>query len=71
MRTIIKLVLSIILFIICIPLSAIGEQQNPALKIIVLAGLVGGLIAIWKYKPSEDNQNSKDDNDKHMLDKTN
>ena len=71
MRTVIKLILSIVLFIICIPLSAIAGAENPTLKVIVMAGLVGGLIAIWKYKPSEDNQNNIEDNDKHMLDITN
>ena len=71
MRTVIKLILSIVLFIICIPLSAVAGAENPTLKVIVMAGLVGGLIAIWRYKPSEDNQNNNEDNDKHMLDKTN
>ena len=71
MRTVIKLILSIVLFIICIPLSAVAGAENPTLKVIVMPGLVGGLIAIWKYKPSEDNQNNNEDNDKHMLDKTN
>lgn len=68
MRTVIKLVLSIVLLIICIPLSALANQENPTLKVIVMAGLVGGLIAIWKYKPDQKNN---DENDNHMLDKTN
>lgn len=70
MRTVIKLVLSIVLFIICIPLSAFAGAENPALKIIVMAGLVGGLVAIWRYKPSDEITNNDEDNDKHMLDKT-
>ncbi len=68
MRVIIKIVLSIVLFIICIPLSAMGNE-NPTLKLLVLAGLVGGLIAIWKYKPKDESED-KNDNDQHFLDKT-
>ena len=44
-------------------------NENPTLKIIVMAGLVGGLIAIWKYKPTDESED-KNDNDQHFLDKT-
>ena len=66
MRVVIKIILSFVLFVICIPLSALG-QETPPIKILVLAGLVGGLIAIWKYKPTEEKQ---EENDNHHLDKT-
>ena len=42
MRTVIKLILSIVLFIICIPLSAVAGAENQTLTVIVLSGLVGG-----------------------------
>lgn len=64
MKTTIKIVLTIVIFIVAIPIFDITKNV-PALKLILLAGIVGGVIAIWKSKPEE---NEKDN---HHLDKTN
>ena len=71
MRTFIKIVLTIVAFVIATPIFALAEKQ-PALKVIFLAGLVGGIVAIWKYNPNNHESaeiNKSTDQDKHQLNK--
>ena len=64
MKKAIKIFLTIIILIVAIPIFDLSKNV-PALKLILLAGIVGGVIAIWKSTPEE---NEKDN---HHLDKTN
>ena len=50
MRIVIKIILSLVVFIIATPISA-AAKEVPFLNLILVAGVVGGLIAIWKYNP--------------------
>ena len=64
MKTSIKIVLTIVIFIVAIPIFDVTKSV-PVLKLILLAGIVGGVTAIWKSKPEEKEK------DNHHLDKTN
>lgn len=64
MKTTIKIVLTIIILIVAIPIFDV-IKNTPVVKLILFAGIIGGVTAIWKSKP-EDNEK-----DNHHLDKTN
>lgn len=66
MKTAIKIVLTIVILVVAIPIFDVTKNV-PALKLILLAGIVGGVVAIWKSKPEEEVK----DKDNHHLDKTN
>lgn len=68
MKIIIKIILSFIALIIATPIFAIVKEV-PALKLVLLAGLVAGITAIWKYNPDKKNENKSNEIDKHQLDK--
>ena len=68
MRTIIKIVLIIGVFVVAIPLFAI-TKDNPILKLILVAALFGGIRAIWIYNPDKDKP-SNNEEDEHQLDKS-
>ncbi|NLT52473.1 MAG: hypothetical protein GXX85_16350 [Ignavibacteria bacterium] len=72
MRVVVKIILTIVAIIIATFLigalkSATGSESTDVLGLVIGAGLLGGIIAIWKYnsKPDENNQV-----DKHQLDKS-
>jgi len=73
MRVVLKIVLSFVVLMIATPISA-AAKQVPFLNLIVIAGIVGALIAIWKYNPDKKDQTTEvaksDDQDKHQLDKS-
>jgi len=66
MRKIVKIVLTFVVLIIATPIFEIAKT-NPILKLTLLAGIVAGITAIWKYNPNKDENNK---NDNHNLDKT-
>jgi hypothetical protein len=73
MRTVIKIILTIVALFIATPIFALTKEV-PFLKLILTAGLVGGLIAIWRYNPDKKSESTEvtktDDVDKHQLDKS-
>jgi len=73
MRIIAKIVLTILVFIVATPISVVAKEI-PFLNIILLAGIVGGIVAIWKYNPNKEkiNINKEIDNikDPFNLDKS-
>jgi hypothetical protein len=74
MRTIIKILLTIVAFIIAtffmgILNSTSGSSSPGILGIVLGAGLIAGIVAIWKYNP-ENNPETEDKNDKYKLDKS-
>lgn len=68
MRVVIKIVLSFVAFVIAIPIFAVTKEV-PILKLVLLAGLVAGITAIWKYNPDKKDENKSGETDKHQLDK--
>lgn len=71
MTTLVKIVLTLVALIIATFLmgvlkEATGDDSPGVMGLVIVAGLLAGLIAMWKYKP----RSAKDDNDKHKLDKT-
>lgn len=73
MRVVLKIVLSFVVLMIATPISA-AAKQAPFLNLILVAGIVGALIAIWKYNPDKKDQTTEvvksEDKDKHQLDKS-
>lgn len=67
-RVLIKIVLTFVALIIATPIFAVTKEV-PFLKLVLLAGLVAGIAAIWKYNPDKNNENKSDENDKYQLDK--
>lgn len=68
MKIIVKIVLTIIAIVVATFLigalnSATGSDSPGVLGLVIGAGLIGGLIAIWRYKPKEE------ENDQYKLDK--
>ena len=63
MRTIAKIVLTILVFIVATPIS-VAAKEVPFLNIILLAGIVGGIVAIWKYNPNKETINNNKEIDK-------
>jgi len=45
-------------------------KQVPILKLVLLAGIVGALYAIWKKEKVDGGENKQEDDDKHQLDKS-
>lgn len=68
MRILIKIVLTIIAFMIAVPFFAILKEII-ILKLVILAGLVAAITAIWKYKPNNDNDDKLKSIDNQQLDK--
>lgn len=73
MRVVLKIVLSFVVLMIATPISA-AAKQAPFLNLILVAGIVGALIAIWKYNPDKKDQTTEvaksDDKDNNQLDKS-
>lgn len=46
-----KVIVSVLVFVICLFLFAIGGAFTPILKSVVAIILVGSLIAIWRSEP--------------------
>jgi hypothetical protein len=73
MRVIIKIALTLLVFIIATPIS-VAAKQVPFLNLVLFAGIIAGIVAIWKYDPSKNSESSdieiSDNNDKHKLDKS-
>ncbi len=65
MKKPVKIILTIIILIVATPMMEVAKQA-PVLKLVLLAGIVGAFYAIWK----KDNDNDKEDDDKHQLDKS-
>jgi hypothetical protein len=63
MRIIAKIVLTILVFIVATPIS-VAAKEVPFLNIILLAGIVGGIVAIWKYNPNKKTINNNKEIDK-------
>lgn len=63
MRIIAKIVLTILVFIVATPIS-VAAKEVPFLNIILLAGIVGGIVAIWKYNPNKETINNNKEIDK-------
>lgn len=63
MRIIAKIVLTILVFIVATPIS-VAAKEVPFLNIILLAGIVGGIVAIWKYNPNKETNNNNKEIDK-------
>lgn len=64
MRTFIKIILTIAILMIGTPIFEV-VKNTPILKIALMAGLLAGIVAIWKYKPGKENNPS----DKQQLNK--
>lgn len=69
MTVIVKIVLTIVAFIIATfligALKAVTSSESPGvLGLVIGAGLIAGVVAIWKYKPT-----SAANKDIHKLDK--
>lgn len=72
MRVIIKIVLCIVVLIVATPISALAKQA-PFLNLILVAGIVGAFVAIWKYNPDKKDENESSEltkTDGHELDKS-
>lgn len=70
MKIAVKTILTIVALIIAIFLigtlnSVTGSDSPGVLGLVIGAGLIGGLVAIWRYKPKE----QESDNDQYKLDK--
>jgi hypothetical protein len=52
MNVILKIVLSIVAFIIAIPIFA-AVQEVAFIKLALIAGLIAGITAIWRYNPDK------------------
>ena len=73
MRTGIKILLTVIAFIIGgfligVFKAATGSETPGVLGLVIGAGLIAGITAIWKYNPDKE-QSKPEDKDKHILDK--
>ena len=68
MRTLTKIVLTIIALIITIPIFVI-TKETPILKLAIIAGLVAGVRAIWKYNPDKKVITKSEGLINHQLDK--
>ena len=68
MRTIVKIILTFVVLIIATPIFDVAKEV-PIMKLVLLAGIVAGIVAIWKYNPDKNDGNNTDDIDKHQLDK--
>ena len=73
MRIIVKIGLTIVTFLVSLPILALAREV-PFLKLILIAGLIAGITAIWKYNPDKKSESidvsKTDGEDKHQLDKT-
>jgi preprotein translocase subunit SecY len=75
MRTLMKIVLIFIAFIITAGIIVMlkGDSKSGIggpVGIIILFGFMAGARAIWKYNPNKDEQNQTNSNDNHKLDKS-
>jgi hypothetical protein len=72
MRTLIKILLTFAALVACTPIFAV-VQEVPLLKLVLIAGLIAGIRAIWKYSPEKTQQTTNDmtvpQADIHQLDK--
>jgi len=71
MRVIVKIILTIVAFIVATFLigalkSITGNDSTGVLGLVIGAGLIGGIIAIWRYNPKPEENNQID---KHQLNK--
>ena len=72
MRVILKVVLTIVAFFIAaffigIIKDSSGSQSSGVLGLVIGAGLLAGVVAIWKYNPDKNENSNISDN--HQLDK--
>ncbi len=68
MRTLVKIVLTVVALIVTIPIFAV-TKEIPILKLAIVAGLVAGVTAIWKYNPDKKITNKSENITNHQLDK--
>lgn len=68
MKVVIKIVLTFVALIVATPIFA-ATKDVPALKLVLTAGLLAGIIAIWKYNPDKPEEKKVNVEDKHQLDK--
>lgn len=68
MRILVKIILTFVVIIITALLNAVfmaaGESTTPVIRLIPATLMIGGIIGVWRYKPSKKNNDNKD------LDKT-
>ena len=57
MRIVLKIILSFVVLLIATPISA-AAKEVPFLNLILVAGIVGWLIAIWRYNPKTGGENA-------------
>lgn len=74
MRTIMKIVLIFIAFMITAGIIAVLKGGNKSgvggpVGIIILFGFMAGARAIWKYNPDQKDKNVSNSDDNHKLDK--
>ena len=69
MKKPVKILLTIIVLIVATPMMEVAKQV-PILKLVLLAGIVGALYAIWKKEKVDGGENKQEDDDKHQLDKS-
>jgi F0F1-type ATP synthase assembly protein I len=74
MRTIIKVFLTIVAFIIATFIMGVlndtsGSSSPGILGLVLGAGLIAGIVAIWKYNP-ENTPETEDKDDKYKLNKS-
>lgn len=74
MRIVIKIILTLVAFIIAtlfigVLNSTTGNSSPGILGLVLGAGLIAGIVAIWKYNP-ENKPESEDKIDKYKLDKS-
>ena len=72
MRIVVKIILTIVAIILATFLmgalkSSTGSESPGVLGLVIGAGLIGGIIAIWRYNPKTEDG---DQIDKHQLDKS-
>ena len=62
MRILVKLLLTILMFMIGVVLNVIISESgdgNTGFVMLVPAGvMIIGIIAVWRYKPNKENQNN-------------
>ncbi len=57
MRILLKITLTIVFFIIAIPIFA-ATQEVAILKLVLMAGLIAAIAAVWKYNPDKNDDNN-------------
>ena len=62
MRILVKLLLTILMFMIGVVLNVIisesGDGNTGFVRLVPAGVMIIGIIAVWRYKPNKENQNN-------------